>query len=342
MFGRLFVQYMSKPEMGWKKQGNIGDCVQNIAVENLYKKAGIDANELILVNRDDLHNYSGEKVKLVMQSYFAESYGCFPFPWSKNIIPIFLGFHINSANGSRKTFIRKGIHKDMKAFEPIGCRDRNTRDFLLSHGVKAYFSGCMTLTMDKRDSIPEVGKIFVVDLYEKALKKLPKEIRDKADFSITHVYKWDKDKIEYKDAIEFENKAREILAIYKEQAKLVITSRIHVAMPCIAMGIPIIFIAKNVVNERYDILQGIVPIYDYRDIKYIDWNPEAPNIDKLKKAITDNAIAQIEGTPDRNQKIEKLNNITAQLFPIYYLPSWLNNIRRIQYVVKKLSKIFKL
>ena len=70
MFGRLYMQYMYKTEEGWKKEGNIGDCIQNIAVENLYKKAGISADELILVNRDELDKYCGEAVKLVIQGYF--------------------------------------------------------------------------------------------------------------------------------------------------------------------------------------------------------------------------------------------------------------------------------
>lgn len=336
MFARLFMQYMYKVEKGWKKEGNIGDCVQNIAVENLYKKAGISADELVLVNRDGLSDYDGEPVKLVMQAYFAEAYGYYPFPWSKKITPIFLGFHLNSTNNSRKIFMKKGIYKDLKPFEPIGCRDRNTRDFLISKGINAYFSGCMTLTMDKREKAPENGKIFVVDLYKQALKRLPKEISDKADFSITHIYKWNKDKITQEDAIEFENRAREILEIYKTQAALVITSRIHVAMPCIAMGIPVVFIAKNVNNERYDILQGIVPIYDYRDLKYINWNPSAPNIDDLKNAIISNAVAQIKESPDREQKIKELGDITSKMLPIRYLPTWLHFIRKIQYGIKRL------
>ena len=328
---------MYKTEEGWKKEGNIGDCIQNIAVENLYKKAGISADELILVNRDELDKYCGEAVKLVIQGYFSRAYGVFSFPWAKNIHPVFLGFHLNSTNNSRRIFVKKGICNRLKQYEPIGCRDRNIRDFLISKGVDAYFSGCMTLTLGKRDVLPKNGRIFVVDLYSKALKKLPKEIKDKADFSITHIYHWNKDKeIGYDEAMEFENKAREILEIYKTQASMVITSRIHVAMPCIAMGIPVVFIAKNVNNERYDILQGIVPIYDYRDVKYVNWKPVAPNIDDFKKAIIDNAIAQIKETSNRRQKLNELNNISSRMLPIKYLPMWKYIIRKIQYKIKKL------
>lgn len=73
-----------------------------------------------------------------------------------------------------------------------------------------------------------------------------------------------------KGAYEFEQYARYVLERYRTQAKLVITSKIHVAMPCIALGIPVIFIVDNPFNERFDVLSGIVPIYSYKDIRYID------------------------------------------------------------------------
>ena len=94
-----------------EKLGNIGDAIQNIAVENLYRKSGIPTDSLSLINRDEINSYDDTKVKLVMQSYFADAYGVFPFPISKNIEPIFLGFHLNPTNNSRKKFIKKQIHK---------------------------------------------------------------------------------------------------------------------------------------------------------------------------------------------------------------------------------------
>ena len=32
--------------------------------------------------------------------------------------------------------------------KPIGGRDKNTRDWLASAGVEAFFSGCVTTTLD--------------------------------------------------------------------------------------------------------------------------------------------------------------------------------------------------
>lgn len=46
----------------------------------------------------------------------------------------------------------------------------------------------------------------------------------------------------------------EVYKVYKEyrrQATLIITSRVHVALPCMAMGIPVIF-AKNEYSYRFE------------------------------------------------------------------------------------------
>lgn len=37
------------------------------------------------------------------------------------------------------------------------------------------------------------------------------------------------------------------------QAKLVITTRIHVALPCVARGVPVIFVQHHGINEQGDV-----------------------------------------------------------------------------------------
>ena len=38
--------------------------------------------------------------------------------------------------------------KIWKKYSPIGCRDLKTRDQFISYGIKAYFSSCLTTTLD--------------------------------------------------------------------------------------------------------------------------------------------------------------------------------------------------
>ncbi len=290
-FARLTMQYRYKDESAYLEHGNIGDCIQNIAVEQIYKKLNINNAECI--NRDDLTSYSGGDKRVVMQGWFGNTNGTFPLPWSDNIKPIFLGFHLSANNNSREMFVANNVTKYMQEYQPVGCRDRNTRDFLQSFGIDAYFSGCLTLTFDKRTSEPKNSKVFIVDLNTKSFRDLPDKIRKQGDFSITHLYKFKGYPISESDAFDFETQARNILERYKQEARMIITSRIHVAMPCVAMGIPVIFITDKPHDERFDVLRGILPIYHYRDMKYVNWNPKPANIDTIKKLILNNAMAQI-------------------------------------------------
>lgn len=337
-YSRTFNQYKySVPE--WPMDGNIGDCIQSIAVENLLKKAGI--GNVGIVNRDEVSGYDGCRTKLVMQGWFADYAGVRHFPLSANITPVFIGFHLNVIKRTRERFIINGYAESLKPYQPVGCRDRDTAGFLRRIGVDAYFSGCMTLTFDKRKSPPsDGGKVFIVDLDKKSLSKVPEDILKRADSSVSHKYFFKKHPISREEADDFENRARLILERYKNEASLVITSKIHVAMPCIAMGIPVVFISDDVYNERFDVLKGIIPLYSYKDAKYVDWNPQAADIGELKNAIIENAIAQIRGTASNGKTVEKLNAITSKL---EYIPTttrvrWLfrSLIRKIYY--KKLKR----
>ena len=308
-YARLIQQYKYDLKT-WNKRGNLGDCIQNLAVENLYKEMGIE--NFLKINRDEIQKYSGEKAILPMQGWFGNVHGVFAVKWSRDIIPVFVGFHLNDYQNCRERFIEEKIYENMRDFEPIGCRDRNTRDFLKKLGINAYFSGCLTLTFPKRKEDPSSGKVFLVDIPESIKTRIPVKIRDCAE-EISHNYHFKKYPITFDEAVEFENKARKLLERYKNDAKLIITSKIHCAMPCIAMGIPVIFINKDTDSGRLDVLDGIIPKYDPEDIPIIDWNVKAPDIEELKYLIKENAKLRILGKVD-HELLAKLNKKTDELY----------------------------
>lgn len=60
----------------WKGEGNIGDCIQTIAVCNALNESDILLHSsLINLNRDDIRNYTGEEVILPMQAWYGNAYG---------------------------------------------------------------------------------------------------------------------------------------------------------------------------------------------------------------------------------------------------------------------------
>lgn len=207
--------------MSYSLSSNFGDEVQTLAI-----KQHINQDQFAYVDRDFLSSYVGPEVVMVMNGWFSHRKD--GFPPSKKIVPIFFGFHIDEtvAEAYRQ-------HVDyFKAHEPIGCRDIATQRRLESWGVKAYFSGCPTLTFPSRklENTPQL--LLSVDT---RFKHVAKPIRRQFNY-ITH-----KASASLLSNATKMQTAFELLEIYRTQAKAVITSRIHCALPCAAMGVPVLY-----------------------------------------------------------------------------------------------------
>lgn len=262
-----------------KKMENIGDWVQIFAIENLYNYMGISKDEIVSVRISELSSYDGESVILPINFPFYGYYSLSP-----KIIPVYLGISVMSGS------VVKGLR--MQNFQPIGCRDYHTLMELRKMGLETYYGGCLTIAFPKRTA-SFANKIFIVDVSENILSLIPQDIKDQAEF-ITHIY--------YDDECGGEVKAREIYARYAKEAKLVITSRIHCAQPCLAMGIPVIFICE-IKSFRYEVLKPFIPIYTISNMNQIDWNPSPPDIEYHKKRLLDCAADQINNTLKKYEKI---------------------------------------
>jgi hypothetical protein len=84
------------------------------------------------------------------------------WPPTDKIYPLFLAFHLNET-AKNEVLSTEGVNY-LRKHEPIGCRDYYTVRTLESVGIKAYFSGCMTLTLGKTYKTEEKSKdVFFVD-----------------------------------------------------------------------------------------------------------------------------------------------------------------------------------
>ena len=75
-----------------------------------------------------------------MHSLFRMRHG---FPLHRNLRPVFVSFHCN-----KRELLTPEAIEYLKRYGPVGCRDWTTVDLLLSIGVPAFFSGCLTTTID--------------------------------------------------------------------------------------------------------------------------------------------------------------------------------------------------
>ncbi|TNJ46461.1 polysaccharide pyruvyl transferase family protein [Tamlana fucoidanivorans] len=265
-----------------QKYFNIGDNIQSLAAKQFLPK--VDK----YIDRESMAFYSDEEVKLIMNGWFIHN----TENWipSDKINPLFVSFHMNNT-AAPYMLSDRGIAY-LKKHEPIGCRDQFTADTLNAKGIEAYFTGCLTLTLDsyKVDDSERGDDVYIVDpLYSypspqknfynsratiknilngKALQLRKKSKHVKNFISQELLNEAHYVNQEPLNNISDEEKfdiAEELLKKYA-RAKLVITSRIHCALPCLAMETPVIFINgfdSFVDSCRFD---GILELFNRIDI----------------------------------------------------------------------------
>jgi len=237
---------------------NIGDEVQSVAVERLLPQ--VDE----YIGRENLKDYSAEeKIKLICNGWFMEK----PENWppSKDIIPLFISLHVTNRNKSHKLLADPKLKEYYAQFGPVGCRDRGTLRLFQKAGIDAYYSGCLTLTLE--NTYGERGdKILLVDPFRRNYtesyrnhfisKMVPEKYRDQVE-----VIEQRRKNISAGREERFKD-AEDLLERYAK-AKLVITSRIHCALPCLALGTPVYFVNAGygglfTLNDRFD---GIMELF---------------------------------------------------------------------------------
>ena len=218
----------------YKNSLNIGDNIQTLAVAQHVKHTDH------YVERDFLHRYEGPECVVVMNGWFTHE----PQHWppSDRIIPLFFGFHMvpEAAEAYRKHW------QYFRKYAPIGCRDSGTADIIRSWGVDAYISGCATMTFEERKLAPKPQNVVLVDMDRSLFNR-----KERADYArVSHAL----------PLMELSNQTRlsiahELLSYYRNSATHVITSRIHCALPCFAMGIPTLYCGET--SYRTDLINII-------------------------------------------------------------------------------------
>jgi hypothetical protein len=201
------------------RTGNIGDDLQSLAACQ-----HLPTPPAVSVNRDKIHRYFGHPIALIMNGWFSGNAEA--WPPSPSIYPVFVGFHV--CDRLKPAVARHARY--LKFFEPIGVRDAATAHFLQSLGVKTETTYCLTLTFPQRDRAPLDGQTFIVDADSIAI---PRSLC-KGAIRMTHRIP----PLEPNPTLAF---AQKLLNMYRDRASLVITTRLQAALPCLAMGIPVVF-----------------------------------------------------------------------------------------------------
>ena len=256
--------------LGFIGSKNIGDYIQTKAVIDI-----VNTKKIKILDRENLDKHKEGKIKTIINGWFMEN----PKNWppSNKIKPLFISFHINpSAEGE---LLKEKSLEYFKEHEPIGCRDFYTRDILLEKGINAYYSSCITTSLERKNYLkkniqpegimvigafdrlkPTLDKKSIVKLFMSILKYPIKKTVYALKVSQFNRYLNNKKIKIYrqsqlvKEPIKSHNEGLKLAEEMLEkiaQCEILITSRIHAALPALAMGLKVIFIDEGLDHKNH-------------------------------------------------------------------------------------------
>ena len=256
-----------KYAVGYLKQtANLGDDIWAYAAMKLLPRYDyiIDYR-----NINNFRSYNGEKVAILLSGFPITRDSLFgQFIPSMNLIPKFVGVHFREY--SYDWLSQPLLKRYLCAYSPIGARDFYTAKNLLDIGINSYFAGCLTLTLNPphTKNRKRSRKVIVVDCSDVVIEKVKTEcIKLELDMIVkTHVVDWDTYK--YKAWDNRISIVEEYLDEYAT-AHCVITSRLHVGLPCLAFGTPTLLLKPPFVKDD-ETSRRFIPFLDYFHFGLID------------------------------------------------------------------------
>ena len=174
----------------------------------------------------------------------------YDFPYHPNIRPLFVSFHVN-----RLDMLSEEAQDYLRRFGPVGCRDWNTVYLLLSAGIDAFFSGCLTTTVDavfpaREDVYGGGGPVGLIDVSAASpARRIPG----------AKVYSHQSDDFRNLSVTDGVHAAREVLARYQKELDRAVTKRLHGYLPLTSLGVPVEFKIGSTGDVRMAGLTGLRP-----------------------------------------------------------------------------------
>lgn len=266
---------------GWLRN-NIGDVLQGMVARSFLPSGAFVADREALSDLDP--NQPGF---LLANGWFMHNFKKFPPP--DNITPLYVSVHIANSQLLADARVREHFLKH----SPIGCRDQKTRMLFLGWGIPAYYSGCLTITAEPVVNVekPENGEVLLVDNVD---HPIPGQVKEKLEAMLgKELVRISHDPPEISGNFEeyVATSAKHMSGLLERycRAQLVITTKIHCALPCLGMGARVLLIHPQPEDPRLDTAKKFVKIFSYQEIlkmKEILIPPvDEENLEKSKKLL---------------------------------------------------------
>lgn len=228
----------------YKESNNIGDDIQSYAAAQLLPQVDyyIEREHL-----DIFRPIEEEPVNVIMNGWFM--YNKLGWPISSCINPLYISMHFveNDILDIGNHFLTGIGSEDLRRHQPIGCRDIETQKLLNSVGIDTWFSGCITLTLQPNYPQKKEEYICLTDVPQSVVDFIKQRYPQNKIQIIKHV----DEEIAMQEMSWEErfNRVKELLSVY-QNAKVVITTRLHCAMPCLALETPVLLLTEKEIEEQ--------------------------------------------------------------------------------------------
>ena len=289
----------------FKETDNIGDDIQAYAAERFLPKVDY------YIDRESLNVFmpnNQERVAMIMNAWYM--YNKFTLPPSPYIEPLFVSVHFSKSDFFQieDDCLDASVKNYFNQFGKVGCRDNSTRRILENKGIETYFSGCLTLTIEPQAKISKENIIYCVDVSEEIVKKV-----EKLNVSC-HIKKKTHDIEPKKSGFCWSDRKRRVenLLVEYQSARCVITTRLHCALPCLALGTPVLLVYRE---EDYfkNRMKDFLPFLHYCSeedfledrVNYDVNNPplNSNEFDNLKNQLKEQVKEFIEVNNEKNDEV---------------------------------------
>lgn len=237
----------------YRDTDNLGDDILSYAGRRFLPKVDY------YIDRESMDVFVPEEKEFVAAIlngwYIHYSYA---FPPSPYLAPLWIGAHFNKDGTifGEYNYLDAYAVRYFKQHEPVGCRDHKTMEMLREKGVEGYFSGCLTLTLPKFPDVSPSHEVIFTDVSDEIVSYVNRLDTGRGTVQLTHLLP--ETERGWEDWQSREMRLESYLRRY-QGADLVITRRLHCALPCIALGTPVIL----VVNQDEDYFDRIESFSSY-------------------------------------------------------------------------------
>lgn len=180
--------------------------------------------------------------------HYKFNFNFFPYIYPLFISMFFKNFPYEEGITYGVDYLNDNVISEFRKYSPVGTRDIHTKKIFDNLDVDNYFSGCLTLTIEKFSNIKKEDYIVVVGLKNDEINY----IKSKTDREIKII----KQDVPYGSFSNEPWKIRkkrviEILKIY-QGAHMVITTKLHCSLPCLALETPVLLLYDKSFPENED------------------------------------------------------------------------------------------